>query len=90
MDATHTEKQGKSYFSYKLSVSVDLEHGFIHRICMGMASEHDGHYFDEVLDMHNSGRTYGQGVPRAARGGKCSRRWASWTRCSARRGRACH
>ncbi|CAM3471882.1 DDE family transposase [Paracidovorax anthurii] len=56
MDATHTKKHGKSYFGYKLSVSVDLKHSFIRRICTGTASEHDGHHFDEVLDMHNTGR----------------------------------
>lgn len=56
VDATHTKKHGKSYFGYKLSVSVDLKHGFIRRICTGTASEHDGHHFDEVLDMHNTGR----------------------------------
>lgn len=56
MDATHTKKHGKSYFGYKLSVSVDLKHGFIRRICTGTASEHDGHHFDEVLDLHNTGR----------------------------------
>lgn len=57
VDATHTKKHGKSYFGYKLSVSVDLKHGFIRRIATGTASEHDGHHFDEVLDMHNTGRS---------------------------------
>ncbi|WP_225976188.1 IS5 family transposase, partial [Paracidovorax avenae] len=56
VDATHTKKHGKSYFGYKLSVSMDLKHGFIRRICTGTASEHDGHHFDEVLDLHNTGR----------------------------------
>ncbi len=56
LDPTHTNKHGKSYFGYKLSVSVDLKHGFIRRICAGTANEHDGHHFDEVLDMHNTGR----------------------------------
>lgn len=50
VDATHTKKHGKSYFGYKLSVSVDLKHGFIRRLATGTASEHDGHHFDEVLD----------------------------------------
>ena len=57
VDATHTKKHGKRYFGYKLSVSVDLKHGFIRRIATGTASEHDGHHFDEVLDMHNTGRS---------------------------------
>lgn len=56
MDATHTKKHGKSYFDYKLSVSVDLKHGFIRAIATGTASEHDGHHFEEVLDMHNTGQ----------------------------------
>lgn len=56
LDATHTKKHGRSYFGYKLSVSVDLKHGFIRRLATGTASEHDGHHFDEVLDLHNTGR----------------------------------
>ncbi|WCM95355.1 IS5 family transposase [Acidovorax sp. NCPPB 2350] len=56
VEATHTKKHGRSYFGYKLSVSVDLKHGFIRGIATGTASEHDGHHFDEVLDMHNTGR----------------------------------
>ena len=54
-DATHTKKHGKRYFGYKLSVSVDHKHGFI-RGAKGTASEHDGHHFDEVLDMQNTGK----------------------------------
>ena len=57
VDARWTKKNSKSYFGYKLSVSVDLKHGFIRRIATGTASEHDGHHFDEVLDMHNTGRS---------------------------------
>ncbi|WP_284411602.1 IS5 family transposase [Acidovorax sp. SUPP2539] len=56
VEATHTKKHGKSHFGYKLSVSVDLKHGFIRRLATGTASEHDGRHFDEVLDMHNTGR----------------------------------
>lgn len=55
-DATHTKKHGKSYFGYKLSVSVDHKHGFIRGVATGTASEHDGHHFDEVLDPHNTGK----------------------------------
>ena len=36
VDATHTKKHGKSYFGYKLSVSVDLKHGFIRRIATAL------------------------------------------------------
>ena len=56
IDATHTKKHGKSYFGYKLSVSVDHKHGFIRGVATGTASEHDGHHFDEVLDLKNTGR----------------------------------
>ena len=56
LDATHTKKHGKGYFGYKLSVSVDLKHGFIRKIATGTASEHDGHHFEEVLDEDNTGR----------------------------------
>jgi IS5 family transposase len=56
VDATHTKKHGKSHFGYKLSVSVDLKHGFIRKIATGTASEHDGHHFEEVLDEDNTGR----------------------------------
>ena len=55
-EATHTKKHGKSYFGYKLSVSVDHKHGFIRGVATGTASEHDGHHFDEVLDPHNTGK----------------------------------
>lgn len=56
VDASHTKKHGKSYFGYKLSVSVDHKHGFIRNVTCGTASEHDGHHFDEVLDLSNTGR----------------------------------
>ncbi|QNP50400.1 IS5 family transposase [Diaphorobacter aerolatus] len=55
-DATHTRKHDKSYFGYKLSVSVDHKHGFIRGVATGTASEHDGHHFDEVLDLRNTGK----------------------------------
>lgn len=54
--ATHTKKHGKGYFGYKLSVSVDHKHGFIRGVATGTASEYDGHHFDEVLDLHNTGK----------------------------------
>ena len=56
LDATDTKKHGKSYFGYKLSVSVDIKHGFIRCIATGTASEHDGNHFEEVLDEHNTVR----------------------------------
>ena len=57
VDATHTKKHGKSCFAYKLSVSVDHKHGFIRGVATGTASEYDGHHFDEVLDIYNTGKT---------------------------------
>ena len=56
VDATHTKKHGKGYFGYKLSVSVDYKHGFIRGVATGTASEHDGHHFEEVLDVNNTGK----------------------------------
>jgi transposase, IS5 family len=56
LDATHTKKHGKGYFGYKLSVSVDHKHGFVRGVTTGTASEHDGHHFDEVLDLSNTGK----------------------------------
>ncbi len=56
VNATHTKKHGTSGFGYKPSVSVDIKHGFIRRIAAGTASEHDGHRFDEVPDLHDTGR----------------------------------
>lgn len=54
-DASFTKKHGKSYFGYKLSMSLDYKHGFIRGVATGTASEYDGHHFDEVLDMSNTG-----------------------------------
>lgn len=55
-DATHTKKHGKAYFGYKMSVSVDDKHGLIRTVVTGTASEHDGHHFDEALDLNNTGK----------------------------------
>ena len=55
-DATHTKKHGKSYFGYKLSVSVDHKHGFIRGVATSTASEHDTHHFEDVLDTMNTGK----------------------------------
>ncbi len=57
VDATNTRRRtARATSATSCSVSVDHKHGFIRRICTGTASEHDGHHFDEVLDMHNTGR----------------------------------
>lgn len=46
----------KSDFGCELSVRVVLKNCFIRRFATGTVSEHDGHHFDEVLDLHNTGR----------------------------------
>ena len=54
LDATHTKKHGEGHHGYKLSISVDVRHKFIHKITTCTASEHDSTHFDEVLDEHNT------------------------------------
>lgn len=54
LHATHTQKHGKRYHGYKLSISVDVKHKFIRSIATGTASEHDSTHFDEVLDQGNT------------------------------------
>ncbi len=38
LDAMHTQKHGKGYFDYKLSISMDHKHGFIRGVAIGTAS----------------------------------------------------
>ena len=49
VDATHTQKYGKGYFGYKLSISSNHKHGFIRGVATGTASEHDAHHFGKPL-----------------------------------------
>lgn len=52
--SAHTNRHGKGYHGYKLSISVDVRHKFIRKIITGTASEHDSRHFDEVLNEHNT------------------------------------
>ena len=56
VEARWTKKHGKSYFGYKLSVSVDRRHKLIRKLQVSDASEADTLHLDEVLDWSNSSR----------------------------------
>ena len=55
-DSMNVPDRNSIWLGYKLSVSVDHKYGFIRAVATGAASEHDGHYFDEVLDQRNTGK----------------------------------
>jgi IS5 family transposase len=69
IDATWTKKHGKSYFGYKLSVSVDKKYKLIRRMVTDTASTHDSLHFDAVLDPANTSRAVyaDRGYPSEAR-----------------------
>lgn len=50
LDATWTEKPGKSHHGYKLSINVDKRYKAIRKIETGTASTHDSQHFDSVLE----------------------------------------
>jgi len=56
IDATRTQKHGKSPFGYKRSINVDKQYKIIGRIDTDTASTHDSQHFDKVLDSHNTSR----------------------------------
>lgn len=56
IDATWTQKHGKYYFGYKLSVNVDKKHKFIRKIVTDTASTGDACHFEEALDPANTSR----------------------------------
>lgn len=56
LDATWTQKQGKSYFGYKASVSVDVANKLIQTDVISTASEHDTKHFEAALDTANTSR----------------------------------
>lgn len=68
-EATWTKKHGKSYFGFKLSVSVDKKYKLIRKIETGTASTHDSQHFDAVLDGGNTRRDVyaDRGYPSEAR-----------------------
>lgn len=56
LDATWTQKHGKSYFGYKASVSVDVANKLIQTDVISTASAHDTKHFEEALDTANTSR----------------------------------
>lgn len=58
VDARWTKKHGKSYFGYKLSVSVDRRHKLIRGVRVSDASEADTRHLVEVLDRNNCSRDF--------------------------------
>ena len=54
LDATHAKKHRKNHHGYKLSISVDIKHKFIRKVCTGTASEPDSRHFDEVLQQDST------------------------------------
>lgn len=58
VEARWTKKHGKSYFGYKLSVSVDRRHKLIRCVRVSDASEADTQHLVDVLDRSNSSRDF--------------------------------
>ncbi|WP_373878256.1 MULTISPECIES: IS5 family transposase [Azotobacter] len=58
VEARWTKKHGKSYFGYKLSVSVDRRHKLIRCVRVSDASEADTLHLVDVLDRGNSSRDF--------------------------------
>ncbi|WP_334180952.1 IS5 family transposase [Pseudomonas nitroreducens] len=58
VQARWTKKHGKSYFGYKLSVSIDRRHKLIRRVKISDASVADTLHLVDVLDRHNSSRDF--------------------------------
>lgn len=54
VQARWTKKHGKSFFGFKLSLSVDRRHKLIRRMHVSTASEHDTLHFERVLDPGNT------------------------------------
>lgn len=55
-DASWTKKHGKSHFGFKLSVNVDKQHKFIHKIVTDTACTHDSQHFEALIDPTNTSR----------------------------------
>jgi IS5 family transposase len=58
VEARWTKKHGKSYFGYKLSVSVDRRHKLIRNVRVSDAAEADTLHLVDVLDRGNSSRDF--------------------------------
>jgi IS5 family transposase len=52
-DARWTKKNGKSYYGYKNSISIDVEHGFIRNYEVSPANVHDSQMLPAILDPFN-------------------------------------
>lgn len=50
IDATWTQKHGKSYFGYKLSANADKRYKLIRQVKISTASEHDTLHLEDILD----------------------------------------
>ena len=61
LESTGRTEKSVNHVRTDCSYQAQRERGsqarFIRRIATGTACEHDGHHFDEVLDMHNTGRS---------------------------------
>ena len=55
-EATWTQKHGKSYFGYKVSVSADRRYKRIRKVKVSTASENDTLHLEDVLDHANTSR----------------------------------
>jgi transposase, IS5 family len=56
LDATWTQKHGKSHYGYKLSINIDKRYKVIRKIKTDTASTHDSQHLDAVLDPMNTNK----------------------------------
>ena len=75
LDARWTKKNGISYYGYKNSICIDVDHGFIRRYAVTPANIHDSQMLPRLLDPENESGVPWSGVipsappPRRSRGG---------------------
>ncbi|QPN65280.1 transposase [Synechococcus sp. CBW1006] len=53
LDARWTKKNGISYYGYKNSICIDVDHGFIRRYAVTPANIHDSQLLPRLLDPEN-------------------------------------
>ena len=53
LDARWTQKNGLSYYGYKNSICIDVDHGFIRRYAVTPANIHDSQTLPLLLDPEN-------------------------------------
>jgi IS5 family transposase len=53
LDARWTKKNGLSYYGYKNSICIDVDHGFIRRYAVTPANIHDSQMLPLLLDLKN-------------------------------------